>query len=54
MSQLKETDFSTLVDLYIEAKIGKYTTALDILPSEAVELINNLEAYLDEAIAGNR
>ena len=48
LKELQGLEFTTLVNLYLEAKTGKYTTAEDLLPVEAVELLYNLE----EAIKG--
>lgn len=49
LKELKGLEFSELVDLYLEAKTGKHTSAEDILPVETVELIYNLEEYIKEA-----
>jgi hypothetical protein len=48
--QLQRLEFTELVDLYLEAKTGKYTTAQDLLPMEIVDLINDLDLALKEAI----
>jgi hypothetical protein len=49
LKELKGLEFTDLVDLYLEAKKGKYTTALDLLPAEAIELISSLEEVIKEA-----
>jgi hypothetical protein len=50
LKELQNLEFTDLIDLYLEAKTGKYTTAEDLLPVEIVELIYNLEEAIKEAI----
>ncbi len=49
LKELSNLEFTDLIDLYLEAKTGKYTTAIDLLPTETVELISSLEEALKEA-----
>lgn len=49
LKELQGLEFTDLVNLYLEAKIGKYTTAEDLLPVETVELIYSLEEAIKEA-----
>jgi len=50
LKELKGLEFETLIDLYLEAKTGKHTTALDLLPIETQELISELEAALNDVL----
>ena len=49
LKELQGLEFTDLVNLYLEAKIGKHTTAEDLLPVETVELIYSLEEAIKEA-----
>lgn len=50
LKELQGLEFTDLVDLYLEAKTGKYnTTAEDLLPVETIELIYSLEEAIKEA-----
>ena len=49
LKELQGLEFTDLVNLYLEAKTGKYTTAEDLLPTETVELIYSLEEAIKEA-----
>ena len=49
LKELQGLEFSDLVNLYLEAKTGKHTTAEDLLPIETVELIYSLEEAIKEA-----
>jgi hypothetical protein len=50
LKELQGLEFQDLVNLYLEAKTGKHTTAEDLLPVETVELIYSLEEAIKEAI----
>jgi len=50
LKQLKGIDFIDLVDLYLEAKTGKQSAAMDLLPVETIDLINALDEAINEAI----
>lgn len=43
LKELQGLEFTDLVNLYLEAKTGKHTSAEDLLPVETVELIYSLE-----------
>lgn len=47
---LQDLAFIDLVDLYLEAKAGKYLCAHDILPVTTLEMIYELDSAIDEAI----
>ena len=49
LKELQGLEFGDLVNLYLEAKTGKHTTAEDLLPVETVELIYTLEEAIKEA-----
>jgi hypothetical protein len=49
LKELQGLEFTDLVNLYLEAKTGKHTTAEDLLPVETVELIYSLEEAIKEA-----
>jgi len=49
LKELQGLEFTDLVNLYLEAKTGKYTSAEDLLPAETVELIYSLEEAIKEA-----
>ena len=49
LKELQGLEFTDLVNLYLEAKTGKATTAEDLLPVETVELIYSLEEGIKEA-----
>lgn len=49
LKELQGLEFTDLVDLYLEAKIGKCTQAEDLLPVETVELIYSLDEAIKEA-----
>ena len=49
LKELQGLEFSDLVNLYLEAKTGKHTTAEDLLPVETVELIYSLEEAIKQA-----
>ena len=49
LKELQDLEFTDLVNLYLEAKTGKHTTAEDLLPVETVELIYSLEEAIKEA-----
>lgn len=49
IKQLKVLEFTDLVNLYLEAKLGEYTTAEDLLSVETVQLIYELEEAIKEA-----
>ena len=49
LKELQGLEFSDLVNLYLEAKTGKHTTAEDLLPVETVELIYSLEEAIKKA-----
>ena len=49
LKELQGLEFTDLVNLYLEAKTGKYTSAEDLLPVETVELIYSLEEAIKEA-----
>jgi hypothetical protein len=51
LSQLKTLSLPDLIDLYLEAKTGSSTTALDLLPFEAVEKIIELEEFINNALS---
>ncbi len=50
LKQLKGIDFIDLVDLYLEAKTGKKSAAMDLLPVETIDLIHALDEAINEAI----
>jgi hypothetical protein len=50
LKQLKGIDFIDLVDLYLEAKTGKQSSAMDLLPVETIDLIHALDEAINEAI----
>jgi len=45
---LKGLEFTDLVNLYLEAKIGKPTSAEDLLPADAVEALYSLEEAINK------
>ena len=47
LKQLKNTEFTELVNLYLEAKLGSPTTIEDLLPLEDVEEIYYLEQLIN-------
>ena len=49
LKELQGLEFTDLVNLYLEAKTGKDTTAEDFLPVETLELIYSLEEAIKEA-----
>jgi len=49
LKELQGLEFTDLVNLYLEAKTGKHTTAEDLLQVETVELIYSLEEAIKEA-----
>ena len=49
LKEIQGLEFTDLVNLYLEAKIGKHTTAEDLLPVETLELIYSLEEAIKEA-----
>jgi len=49
LKELQGIEFTDLVDLYLEAKVGKSTTADELLSVEALELISILEENIEEA-----
>ena len=49
LKELQGLEFTDLVNLYLEAKTGKTTSAEDFLPVETVELIYSLEEAIKEA-----
>lgn len=49
LKELQSLEFTDLVNLFLEAKTGKQTTAEDLLPVETVELIYSLEEAIKEA-----
>jgi hypothetical protein len=49
LKQLQDLEFTDLVNLYLEAKTGKHTTAEDLLPLEIVDLIYSLDEAIKEA-----
>jgi hypothetical protein len=49
LKELQGLEFTDLVNLYLEAKTGKITTAEDLLQVETVELIYSLEEAIKEA-----
>lgn len=49
LKELQSLEFTDLVNLYLEAKTGKQTSAEDMLPVETVELIYSLEEAIKEA-----
>ncbi len=49
LKELQGLEFTDLVNLYLEAKTGKYTSAEDLLLAETVELIYSLEEAIKEA-----
>ena len=49
LKELQGLEFTDLVNLYLEAKTGKMTTAEDLLPVETAELIYSLEEAIKEA-----
>ncbi len=49
LKELQGLEFTNLVNLYLEAKTGKTTTAEDLLPVETTELIYSLEEAIKEA-----
>ena len=49
LKELQGLEFTDLVNLYLEAKIGNHTPAEDLLPAETVELIYSLEEAIKEA-----
>ena len=49
LKELQDLEFTDLVNLYLEAKTGKMTTAEDLLPVETMELIYSLEEAIKEA-----
>jgi hypothetical protein len=49
LKELKGLEFTDLVNLYLEAKLGEYTTAEDLLSVETVQLIYELEEAIKEA-----
>ena len=49
LKELQGLEFTDLVNLYLEAKTGKHTSAEDLLPVETVELIYSLEEAIKEA-----
>ena len=50
LKELQGIEFTDLVDLYLEAKTGKATTAVDLLPVRITDLIYSLEEAIEEAI----
>ena len=49
LKELKQIEFTDLVDLYLEAKTGKQTTAIDFLPMEVLEIIGDLNDAIKAA-----
>jgi len=49
LKEIQGLEFTDLVNLYLEAKTGKTTTAEDLLPVETIELIYSLEEAIKEA-----
>jgi hypothetical protein len=50
LKELQGLEFTELVNLYLEAKTGKQTTAEDLLPVETIRLIYTLEEAIKEVI----
>lgn len=46
--EIKELSIVDLIDLYLEAKAGKYFNAIDNLPVEIVDLIEALDEAVKE------
>jgi hypothetical protein len=51
LSEIKTLSLPDLIDLYLEARKGSYTTAIDLLPFEALERITELEDFINNAIS---
>jgi hypothetical protein len=49
LKELRGLEFVELVDLYLEAKTGKPTGVLDLLPVEAGVIIYELQETIKEA-----
>ena len=49
LKELQGLEFTDLVNLFLNSKTGKQTTAEDLLPVETVELIYSLEEAIKEA-----
>ena len=49
LKELQGLEFTDLVNLYLEAKTGKATSAEDLLPVETIKLIYSLEEAIKEA-----
>jgi regulator of protease activity HflC (stomatin/prohibitin superfamily) len=52
LKQLECLELDELLELYLEAKIGKYVDFHDILSTDALELVEQLQEALAEAIEG--
>lgn len=50
LSEIKPLSLPDLIDLYLEAKKGSYTTAIDLLPFEALERITELQEFINNAL----
>lgn len=50
LKKLQDLEFWDLVELYLEAKTGKYTEVDDVLSADEVQLIYDLDKAIKEAI----
>ena len=50
LKELRNLEFTDLINLYLEAKTGKQTKVKDLLPEEALKLMNSLEEIVKQQI----
>lgn len=52
LKHLEPLELDELLELYLEAKIGKYVGLSEVLPTDILEQIEHLQRALAEAIEG--
>jgi hypothetical protein len=52
LKHLEPLELDELLELYLEAKIGKYVGLTEVLPMDTLDQIEQLQRALQEAIEG--